>query len=338
MTDEIKRIDDSNFGKENAAGKSLEAITTVYSYRFPVVRAIIDKVTTPFPHDVFLRSTSPPGALDNFHEPIIERVLGFYSDEIPAMRDFNFRYPTSGSEEGIREVMTTLQTKGVKKIYVFDGEYEGYKAVGESRGIETINVKEGTDPRSVAPGYWFISNPSAKDGNIIENKVIEDICEAGHKVFYDLAYLGSTRQNLFDVSHPNIFAAVVSFSKPYGLFYDRIGFTFSREAVPALYGNKWFKSILGLMIADKIVKRLRPGELYDWYRPIQENIISGINYEHGLGMRPSDALLLGYRKDDSGLDEGQKEMISKFRRGPGYRFCLTPYYFNDEKWGSEVYH
>jgi hypothetical protein len=168
--------------------------------------------------------------------------------------------------------------------------------------------------------------------------VIEDICEAGHKVFYDLAYLGSTRQNLFDVSHPNIFAAVVSFSKPYGLFYDRIGFTFSREAVPALYGNKWFKSILGLMIADKIVKRLRPGELYDWYRPIQENIISGINYEHGLGMRPSDALLLGYRKDDSGLDDGQKEMISKFRRGAGYRFCLTPYYVNDEKWGLEVYH
>ena len=238
--------------------KRLEAITTVYSYRFPEIRRLVDEATNPFPHEVFLSSTSPPGALDKFHEPIIGKVIGFYRDFAPHLKDFGFSYPTSGSEEGIREVMTDLRNHNIRNIYLLKGEYEGYKAVAETRKIEIVEVNPEINPKNLKPGYWFISNPSARDGNIIPNQFINDICEAGHKVFYDLAYLGSTKQHEFDISHENIFAAVVSFSKPFGLFYDRIGFTFSKEAVPSLYGNRWFKSILGLLIAEKIVDSLKP--------------------------------------------------------------------------------
>ena len=312
--------------------KKLEAITTVYSYRFPEVRRIITELTSPFPHEVFLRSTSPPGALDDFHEPVIDKVLEFHAASVPHLKDFGFRYPTSGSEEGIREVMTSLQAQGVKQIYVLEGEYEGFKAVGETRGMKTVEVKPDANPKSLEPGFWFISNPSARDGNIIPNQFIEDVCDAGHRVFYDMAYLGSTRPHEFDLSHKNIFAAVVSFSKPFGLFYDRIGFTFSREEVKSLYGNKWFKGILGLMIAEKIVEELGPTELFDKYRPVQEGIIAGINQDFGLGIRPSDALLLGYltNADAEKLDPEQKEMIARFKRGNGYRFCLTPCYIKEE--------
>ena len=307
---------------------TLEAITTVYSYRFPEVRRIITELTSPFPHEVFLRSVNPPGALDDFHKPVIEKVLNFFSDYVPNLADFEFRYPTSGSEEGIKEVMTSLQSTGVKRIYILRGEYEGYKEVGKTRNIETVEVAPGVNPKTLEPGYWFISNPSARDGNIIPNGFIENICEAGHKVFYDLAYLGSTRQNEFDLSHKNIFAAVISFSKPFGLFYDRIGFTFSREPIQSLYANKWFKGILGLLIADKIVTELKPNELYDRYRPVQERIILKINEELGLGIRPSDALLLGYKtkEDVERLNQSQSELIAPFKRGDNYRFCLTPYY------------
>ncbi len=45
---------------------SLAALTTVYSYRHPETRRIIDGLLADgFPHDVFLRATEPPGALDS---------------------------------------------------------------------------------------------------------------------------------------------------------------------------------------------------------------------------------------------------------------------------------
>jgi len=311
----------------------LKAIKTVYSYLFPEVRELISELASPFPHEVFLSSVKPPGALDDFHEPIIDRVLNFFGDSVPKLKDFKYRYPTSGSEEGIKEVMTLLQSKGVKKNYVLKGEYEGYSEVGKTRCIETVEVSNETNPKNLEPGFWFISNPSARNGNIIPNEYVEKICNAGHKVFYDLAYLGSTRQHNFDLSHENIFAAVLSFSKPYGLFYHRIGFTFSREEIQSLYSNKWFKNIFGLLIADKIVTSPSIKKLYEKYRPVQEKIIDGINNDFDLGMRPSDALLLGYLggEDAENLNSGQREIISKFRRGDFYRFCLTPYYLEHEE-------
>ena len=248
--------------------KKLEAITTVYSYRFSEIRKIIDEVTAPFPHNTHLKATNPVGFLDNFHEPIIIKILEFYKEDAPKLNDFKFKYPTMGSEEGIREIMTVLQGKGINQIYVLKGEYEGYKAVGETRKIETIEIDENLDPNKLKPGYFFISNPSARDGNIINNEFINNICDAGHKVFYDLAYLGSTKKHEFDLSHENIFSAVISFSKPYGMFYDRMGFTFSKEEVPSLYGNKWFKNIFNLIVAEKIVTTLKPQELYNKYRPM----------------------------------------------------------------------
>ena len=307
---------------------SLDTITTVYSYRFPEIRGLIDELVNPFPHEVFLSATEPPGNLDNFHEPIVDKIIDFYSDFVLNLKDFKFRYPTSGSEEGIREVFTKLQTDRIKEIYVFEGEYEGYKAVAETRGIKTIEVPYNQNPNKLKQGYWFLSNPSARDGNIIPNEKIMNICDAGHQLFYDMAYLGSTKQHEFDIDHENIFASVVSFSKPFGLFYDRIGFAFSKEAIPSLYGNKWFKSVLGLMIAEKVVDNLNPLDLYNKYRPMQENIIDSINQEFELGMKPSDALLLANinPEDTNKLTEQQKELIGKFQRGTGYRFCLTPYY------------
>ena len=47
-------------------------------------------------------------------------------------------------------------------------------------------------------------------------------------------------------------------------------------------------------------------------------------------MRASNALLLGHIDSDRGLGRSQTEMISPFRRGSGYRFCLTPYFENYE--------
>jgi histidinol-phosphate/aromatic aminotransferase/cobyric acid decarboxylase-like protein len=314
------------------------AISTVYSYRHPEIRQVIDGLLRAgFPHDVFLRATQPPGALDAFHDPIIERVLEFYRADVPALAGFPHRYPTSGSEEGIREVMTSLRAEGVRSIYVLRGDYEGYRVVAEQRGMETIEVERTADPRALPAGIFFLSNPSAIDGNIVPNERIVALAEAGHRIFYDLAYLGSTRPHTFDLSHPSIFAAVVSFSKSYGLFYDRVGFTLARHEVPSLYGNKWFKSIFGLLIADAVVRTLTRGQLFATYRPVQESIVDEIRAETGLALQPSDAFLLAHLPAAAAapLTPAQRELIARFLRGDGYRFCLTPYFVaRDPQYGT----
>ena len=311
--------------------EGLKAITTVYSYYFPEVRQAISELTRDYPHEVFLKSIKP--GLDDFHIPVIDSYIDSCAGVVPDLKGFSFRYPTAGAEEGIREVLTLLQQKGVKTIYVLKGDYEGYKSVAETRCIATREIGPEIDPIDLEPGYWFLSNPSARNGNVIVNGFIERICEAGHKVFYDLTYLGLTERYVFDVSHPNIFAVTVSFSKPYGLFYYRVGFTFSREEVPSLYGNKWFKNIYALLIAEKLIKERTIEEIFRKYKTIQKQIIESINREYGLGIKPSDALLLGYLPvaETEKFTPEQLEMISRFRRGDFYRFCLTPYFEELEK-------
>jgi histidinol-phosphate/aromatic aminotransferase/cobyric acid decarboxylase-like protein len=165
-----------------------------------------------------------------------------------------------------------------------------------------------------------------------EDRVLA-IAEAGHKIFYDLAYLGATGPNVFDLSHPNIVAAVVSFSKPYGLFYYRVGFTFCRDPIPALYANKWFKNVYGLLIAERILDHLDRAGLVRKYKAIQATIVGQINQAFGMGLLASDAFLLAKLPADAGarLPAEERQMIERFRRGDWYRFCLTPYFLECER-------
>ena len=180
---------------------NLRAIKTVLSYYMPEVRAVIDKVVAEYPHDVFLQSIDP--GLDDFHEPVIDKLVEYYADTVPALKNFPYRYPIMGSEEGIKEFMTLLQSKRNKEIYVFPGEYEGYGAVAESRKQRVLELPF-AGFKHYRQGIWFVSNPSAINGDVLPDGLIHDICSAGHKVFYDLTYLGTTRPTVYDLSHENI--------------------------------------------------------------------------------------------------------------------------------------
>lgn len=313
--------------------EDLKAITTVYSYYFPEVRKVIDNLTKNYPHDVFLKSVSP--GLDDFHVPIIDKFARYQKEALPGLSDFPFRYPIAGAEEGIRETMTNLRQERTRHIYALFGEYEGYKAVAETRGIETVEVGIDLEPPFVMIFPFFISNPSARDGNILPDSYIGKLCQ-NHDVYYDLTYLGLVEPHQFDLRNPKIKAVFISFSKPFGLFYYRVGFLFSRFEIPALYGNKWFKNIFSLLIADKVMDEIGPLDIFNKYKPIQEMIIEDINKKTGLGIKPSKSLLLGYlpEEDAKNLNEKQLEMISKFRRCDNYRFCLTPYFEELEKKGA----
>lgn len=320
-------------GERRTSMNSFRAIKAVYSYLLPEVRVVIDEITRDYPHDVFLRSVPPPG-LDDFHVPIIDRLVDYYKESVPALGGFQSKYPTAGSEEGIKEFMTRLRTDGENHICVIKGDYEGFSEVAKTRGLDVWVVNPYVNPKYISPSVWFISNPSARNGRHLPDGLIYDICEAGHKVFYDMSYLGTTTPMVYDLSHPNIVAAAISFSKPYGLFYYRIGFTFSREPIPALYGNKWFKNVFSLLVADRVMQMLDIWKLSEKYRTVRARILEKIRTETGLPLHPSEVFLLAYLEEKDVpwgcLTVEQMEMIKPFDREGTYRFCLTPYFMEEE--------
>ena len=298
----------------------LKAIENVYSYYFPETRKIIDEITKKFPHDTFLGSIDP--GLDKFHLPTIKKYVNNYSDYLPALKYFENAYVTSGASEGIFHILVWIKKKKPDtKIYYLSGEYSGYKKYATEIGLKCEEIDpEKQRIEKLEKGIWFISNPSARDGNIISNNFINKICDLGHEVVFDATYIGLTRKNEFDISHSNIIAVIVSFSKPFGLYYHRIGLTFSRKKIKTLEANIWFKNIFSLMIVDRILSTFRPEYFYNKYSPIQKKIINSLNKEFNLNLKRSDVFLLAY------LDSGNIEKLERFRRGKKYRLCLTPYF------------
>lgn len=302
------------------AQDNFKAIRTVYCYYFPEIRKIIDEVVQNYPHEIFLSSITP--GLDNFHFPIIEKFIKFNKKTVPGLKNFKYKYFTEGSRQGIFHLLVKIRNEEPKTpLYVLKGEYEGYKEYAIRIGLKIIEIDEVQDFSKLKSGIWFISNPSGRDGNIIENDFINKICE-NHRMIYDIAYVGLTKEYEFDVTHPNIIAVVGSMSKPFGLYYYRAGFTFTKDPLETLIANKWFKNIFSLVITDKILNKIKPQEFYKKYRPIQEKIIKKINSQTNLNLKASDVILLA----------NTKNKIKEFmRRDKFCRLCLTPYFLEEEK-------
>ena len=300
----------------------MKATRTVYCYYFPEIRKIIDDITKNYPHNIFLQSIEP--GLDNFHFPVIEKFIDYHSKTLPDLKDFKYRYFTSGASEGLFHLLVKIKTKNPNAIiYVLKGEYEGYKEYAQRVNLGVIEVEDSEDFSALKKGTFFISNPSARDGNIIDNKLIDKICRY-HEVVFDATYAGLTQEYRFDISSKNIIAVIASMSKPFGLYYYRIGFAFSREPIETLEANIWFKNIFSLIIADRIFDTIKPRELYNKYKPIQKKIISRINEKEKLGLKPSDVMLLACSTEKNTL-------LEQYRRGRFCRICLTPYFLENEK-------
>ena len=299
------------------------------SGREEMVKLQLSKVFKRSPLNTVFRDKVTFVDLDN-HQKIMRRITDKYSEIIHPLGDFEWVAPGAGSSPLIFHLLAYLKGKGHKEIHVLDGEYEGYGAYASHLGMEVHKHKHFSD--FVCGGaLWFISNPSTRDGNIIHNAEIKNLCDKGAKVVLDLSYVGSTRPHVYDVEHENIIAVLLSQSKPYGVFRFRMGgFLYTREEIPSLYANKWFKDPLRMLQSLKLVEELGFHTLYRKYRPIQEKIIEVNNSAYGLHITPSDALLLGYMTPstaDETLSPKERELVEPYRRGPGwYRFCLTPYF------------
>jgi len=206
---------------------------------------------------------------DGIHVEYFDRWIGWASPIVSFDADaFPFRYPTAGASQGIEKLLAEYVTRAFKKgttpiLHVFEGEYEGFASYARGLCCD-IRVHERSDWRSAVmtcePGFFFVSQPSAIDGMVWEDfdafcSMIDEERMAQLEVVADLTYVGATaREWTVSMDHHCIRAFVISHSKPFGLYYHRVGGVFAREERPTLFGNVWFKNLTSIRIGIEMMK------------------------------------------------------------------------------------
>ncbi len=255
---------------------------------------------------------------------------------------FQFSYPTAGASEPLRHLIydygNIARAEGLApRIHIFKGEYEGYKAYAEAARIEVVE-HDRRDWRQVAGDlpeseWFFLSQPSAIDGNVWPeaNMFLRTLSTRSDKphVIMDMTYVGAiadVQAERFAVSEPCVRNVVFSLSKPFGVYYDRIGGVFSREQDLGLFGNMWFKSLMALQLGTALMRRHDVFALARKYRPLQIKIAQNASEKLGINFGPADIYMLA----TAPALRGPNSDLADYLRRPAsdasakLRLCLTP--------------
>jgi histidinol-phosphate/aromatic aminotransferase/cobyric acid decarboxylase-like protein len=215
------------------------------------------------------------------------------------------------------------------RVHFFDGEYEGYFHTAAALSLATMSHPR--DPASwaatvssLAPGDTFwLSQPSAIDGNLWrdldEFATLVERRAPGARLVVDLTYVGAVPGPLpIQLDRPVVAAVMWSLSKPFGVYYHRIGGLLSRDEVPSLRGHHWFKNLFSLALGERLMASFGPGELPARYAAQQA---AALEHARATGVLPptakaSDVVLLAHAPAGD-------PAFGEYRRGAGLRFCLS---------------
>lgn len=295
---------------------------TVYSFHYPEIETVVREVVKDFPHDLYRQNWSP--GLDDLHEPLLNAYERFARTEggVIGWGRFPHRYYVNGSSEAIFHLLARHKaTMPDVPLYQLHGEYQGYREFAKALGL---NIKDIWAPSEQTPGVLILSNPSAIDGNRLSSSLVASALER-HKVIFDFAYVGMTEMPLeFSLDHENVIAVVASLSKPFGLYYHRIGFAWSANPIASLYGNRWFKNVFSIKVGEAALKRIDMRAIRAKYTTQQCVATEQAGDALGCELLPAEVWLLANAQ--STREAENIDAMRKFERGGGYRICLTPYY------------
>lgn len=324
-------------------------MSEVYSYPFPEVRDIISSInldprfmfntlpvheaeeyltTYGFAPDLELPSNNDGSLnLDEIHVPVIDRIQAKVKESLPGIDSFDYKYPCHGSSPAMFALMAEWHAKGeMESLAVLGGEYEGYSAYADALKVPVTSYDnlEGHKPKQGE--VWFISNPSAVDGNWINSDEWKSFVNVGHQIVYDAAYVGLTQDGMVDVSAPNIRAVLTSPSKIYGVFrYRDTGVAYTRKPVDVMYGTKWFKDVPALLDTLKLYESFNQNELPRLYKVRQRLITTALSAYADSEIIPADVLLLANNPGPL------PEAFDAYKRGNAYRFGLTKLFEDYER-------
>ena len=328
-----------------------EPSPTVYSYYSPEVEQVVSRALDelnigrqPYVeriHDTLKKNFDP--GLDDLHLNLMTKYERFARSEgVIGLESFTNKYFTNGSSEGIFHLLNAARQND-DTIYQLDGEYQGYGEYAKNLDLEIQTVTLDDLIANRRGGLVILSNPASKDGNIVDPNILTTILRR-HNVILDLAYMGMTLQPLnIDLTQPGIRAVVGSLSKPFGLYYYRIGFCYTRESIGSLYGNKWFKNALSIRIGEAVLDHFAVPQTMATFKGkyfiLQDEAVNALNTDSDYNLdnllaghserkaQPSDVWLLAHAP----LRVWNPDNLRPFKRGEqNYRFCLTPYYMEQQ--------
>jgi hypothetical protein len=276
------------------------------------------------------------------HEAFIERWMAWAAPVIAIdAAGFPWRYPTAGGSEALFHVIAAYGNRARSErfnpeVHVFAGEYEGYKAFAEACGIGVIEHHR-TDWQTVgrtlpATALFCLSQPSAIDGNVWReaNDFLALLAEASApRVLLDVTYVGSIAEPpsmRIAADSPSVQALAFSLSKPFGVYYDRIGGVLCRKAMPSLFGNQWFKNLTSLQLGQALLDRHDVFDLPRRYKHVQREAAARVGRNLGLALSPCDVSVLAQADANAATN---RELAAFLRRPAGdpnasLRLCLTP--------------
>ena len=308
----------------------------VYGLVFPETREMLDRIWAARPHALFEDSYTE--AQDGANEVFLDSWKS-WSSEVLSLPDLPHGYPTAGSSEAIRESIWDLGRAAAAAgreavMHTFAGEYEGYGAYARAAGVAVVRHDRdrwrenaaglATGPGSSAHHRWYISQPSAIDGNLWPgfDDFLRAMDERRVEVAVDLAYVGAVGPEYrIALDLPCVHTVFFSLSKVFGLFYHRVGGLLTRAPMLGLEGQRWFKNMLSLYTGTAMMDAHAVRALPQRYAASRERVCHELSNRHGIRLAPSDVLILA----SAPLDAPGAEDWQRLDRGAGsLRFCLTP--------------
>ena len=275
------------------------------------------------------------------HEAFLERWMAWAAPMIAIdAAGFAWRYPTAGGSEALFHVITAYGNRARSErfnpeVHVFAGEYEGNKAYAEACGIAVIEHSranwQAVGRTLPATALFCLSQPSAIDGNVWRdaNDFLALLAEASApRVLLDVTYIGSIAEApsvRIAADSPSVQALAFSLSKPFGVYYDRIGGMLCRKAMPSLFGNQWFKNLTSLQLGQALLDRHDVFDLPCRYRQVQREAAARVGSRLGLTLSPCDVNVLA-QADATAADPALAAFLRRPAGDPNalLRLCLTP--------------
>ena len=332
-----------------------EVSLTVYSVVWPATEALMRQCLVEEADALLSRHRCAfTKRQDGLNAPFFVAWKSFAASAVEGLDQFEQSYPTAGSSEAIREIIRTCVSRQ-QVLVVFDGDYEGYEALASHQGTRVVRVERRAWRETLenwrihgapfGPGgaQWWISQPSAIDGNVwpeFSEWLDAAATLEGCQVWVDLCYVGSATQSapIRLPQHSALAGVVFSLSKVMGAYYRRIGGCLSREEIPGLWGNRWFKNLDSLYLGQRWLEQAKSAadtalaarayQSQAFSRAMDVLGGSDLWSRSGIIWRPSDVPLLMHALPVGTPPSGWEHVWMAALRGKdapaSVRLCLTP--------------
>lgn len=262
------------------------------SYQFPEIKEILSlNVEYPNYYDRY-------NIIDDYRITFKDWIQSGIKSKLSGLDKFPYAYVINGVSHFINDLVKLEK----RTIVLHEKEYDAYHKILNLYGHPIRVEKTYTDmDKGIHDEVIIMSYPVSLNGN--KDATAEHLLNFSKtSIILDGVFLGS---NLFDFTFDlsNVETFVFSFSKVFGLSYNRIGILFTKYQIPEyeLYHTHGYHNVFSAKIAIEIMKKYNLDYFTETYKKIHEEACKRKEVEVG------DCILIG--KSNS-MTEDKKILVT----------------------------